>query len=288
MARTWDNWNHIAGDSPFAEHLGDDVDDFRGGREREQEERVSRLGVHMTGRSIVARALERDEDPLEHTLSHYTQKRTSSHYLLHWAGELWQMTDDRIRVDHIGVYEKERALYLGGGWARGEPDHKDRVISAKTVKMWKAAWPGYKSPQHLFPTHSVNNVSVGVEMPPCFVSGKYLAEPLRDGLWHTSAQHLGVALLACDLASRHGWKGNWWIDPKGGPRTPILPGHEDCDLYGRSQPSGGWDPGVLRSDPRWDWDTVIHLIMMRQTYGELCRYLVMAADVVGTTATLLF
>jgi hypothetical protein len=287
MARTWNNWNHISGDSEYAQRLGDD-DDFRDGRERKPSEYVSRLGVHMTGRSIVARAIKRNENILEHILSYYTQKSTSSHYLLHWDGELWQMTDDRIRVPHIGVTASERALYLSGAWAKGAPDREGRVISAATVKLWRAAWPHYKSPQHLFPTDSVNNVSVGVEMPPCWVSGKYLAEPLRDGLWHTAAQHLGIALLACDLAKRHSWERNWWIDPKGGPRTPILPGHEDCDLYGRSQSTGGWDPGALRSSPRWDWDTVIHLIMMRQTYGELRRYLVMAADVVGRTATKLF
>lgn len=273
MARDWKTWGGIAGDSDLAQRLDDDVDDFRGGRERTADEAVEHLVAHMTGRTFVADAIRRGMDPLEALLAYYTQKRTSSHYLGGWAGELWQMTDDRIRVDHVGVYSVERRLYLRGGWARGEADHEGRVIAAATVRRWRKAWPEYKSPQHLFAGKSINDRSTGIEMPPCWVGGSYLAEPLRPGLWHTAAQHCLFAMLACDHADRHGWRANWWLDPRGGPRSPTLPGHEDVDLYGRSQKSGGWDPGALRKSPRWDWVSVSAMIGLRLVAPTLRSFL---------------
>jgi len=288
MTRVWKVWADTAGDSSLAMRLDDDADDWRGGRERRSDESVGVLVVHMTGRTIVAKALREGLDPLEKCLSYYTTKRTSSHYLIGYDGELWQMTDDRIRVGHVGVETPERALYLNGGWAQGVADHEGRKISKATVASWRKAWPHYKSPQHLFHTKSVNNVSVGIEMPPCYVNGGYIAPPLRKGLWHTAAQHLGVALLACDLADRWGWGPGWLFDPKGGPRSPALPGHEDVDLYGRSQPSGGWDPGALRAQPRWDWPMVHSLIGMRLAAGGISAFLARAASAVGVAATRLF
>ena len=263
MARDWKTWGGIAGDSDLAQRLADDVDDFRGGRERRANEPVEHLVAHMTGRTFIAKAIKRGDDPLEALLAYYTQKRTSSHYLGGWHGELWQMTDDRIRVPHVGVTAAERRLYLSGAWREGVADPDGRVISQATLGYWDRAWPQYPSPQSLFRSRSINDRSVGMEMPPCWVGGVYLAEPLRDGLWHTAAQHCLCAMLACDLADRHGWRPNWWIDPRGGPRTLTLPGHEDVDLYGRSQKSGGWDPGALRKSPRWDWPTVRAMIGFR-------------------------
>ncbi len=288
MARDWKTWGGIAGDSDLALRLDDDVDDWRGGRERRATEPVEHLVAHMTGRTFIAAAIKRGDDPLEALLSYYTSKRTSSHYLGGWAGELYQMTDDRIRVDHVGVYATERRLYLRGGWARGKPDHEGRVIAAATVRRWREAWPEYKSPQHLFAGKAINDRSCGIEMPPCWVGGKYIAEPLRPGLWHTAAQHCLYAMLACDLADRHGWRPNWWIDPKGGPRSPTLPGHCDVDLYGRSQKSGGWDPGALRKSPRWDWPTVQSLIGWRLVSTSLRVFLRQVGDAFGRAAVALF
>lgn len=288
MGRDWKTWGGIAGDSELALRLDDDADDWRGGRERTADEVVEHLVVHMTGRTFVARAMKRGDDPLEALLAYYTQKRTSSHYLGGWAGELWQMTDDRIRVGHVGVTATERRLYLRGGWARGEPDHEGRVIAPPTVKRWREAWPGYKSPQHLFDGKSINDRAVGIEMPPCWVGGEYIEEPLRDGLWHTAAQHCLVAMLACDLAERHGWHRVWWMDPRGGRRTPSLPGHEDVDLYGRSQKTGGWDPGALRKSPRWDWDTVQRLVVLRLSAHSFVAFLRHVADTFGREVVALF
>jgi hypothetical protein len=290
-ARKWKHWPNQSGDSPLAQRLDDDVDDFRGGRERTKKKPVSRLVIHMTGRTIVGSAIKEGLDPIEKCLSYYTTKLTSSHFLQGFGGELWQMTDERIRVGHVNTNDGtkfERPLYLDGSWARGAPGEKGDVISPFTVKTWKSYWPHYKSPQHLFPGFSVNDTSVGAENIPCLTGSTYLAEPLRPGLWHTAAQHVGMALLACDLADRWSWLGQWWRDPKGGPRAPTLPGHEDVDLYGRAQKSGGWDPGALRTAPRWDWPFVTNMIVLRLTVGEHLGFLRRAADVVGRTAVALF
>lgn len=287
-SRDWKTWGGIAGDSALAMRLDDAADDWRGGRERRATEPVEHLVAHMTGRTFIAKALRDGLDPLEALLSYYTSKRTSSHYLGGWAGELWQMTDDRIRVPHVGVTAAERALYLSGQWREGVADPDGRTISTTTITQWDLAWPKYPSPQHLFAGRSINDRSVGIEMPPCWVGGKYLAEPLAPGLWHTSGQICLVALLACDLAERHGWRAEWWTDPRGGPRTPTLPGHEDCDLFGRSQKSGGWDPGALRASPRWDWAAVDQVIRLRLAADSWRAFARKIANVFGRSALALF
>ena len=143
-------------------------------------------------------------------------------------------------------------------------------ISPTSVKYWESDWHQYKSPQHLFPSRAVNNVYVGVEMPPCgtYQKGKWEhlpgVLPLRPGLRHTLEQHVTAAVLACDLAERHEWPEKWWEDPKGCVRSPRLLGHEDVDLFGRSNKTGGWDPGHLRKNPWWDWDFVYSVVKMTE------------------------
>ena len=65
MPRVWKTWGGISGDSPLAMRLDDDVDDLRGGRERRANESISMLVAHMTGRTFVARASKRGDDPHE-------------------------------------------------------------------------------------------------------------------------------------------------------------------------------------------------------------------------------
>lgn len=261
----WNHFDDVVGDSPLAKEIPGRNNDNRSSRQRRKSERVSRVVAHMTGGSIVKKAIDHGRDPVEKCLDYYTSKGTSSHYLIGYDGTVYQMTDDHLRVGHVGVTTKERAEYLNGGWARGN-DVNGEKVSPQTVELWHAAWPHYKSPQHLFPSRSINDVSVGVEMPPCGYNQRGGWKPLdgqtpmRPGLRHTREQHLMFAALAVDVASRWKFDDGWWNDPKGGPRSPQLPGHEDVDLYGRSQRSGGWDPGALRTSPWWDWDYVISSI----------------------------
>lgn len=277
MGREWKNFRGISGDSMLADHIdkktgavvprGDDLDDviqlddYRESREREQDEPVTHLVVHMTGSSIVARAVDNGRDPFEECKRYYTEKATSSHYLLGYDGRILQQTDEHLRVGHVGVSGAERRAYLDGDWLDDFPDD--------LVALWREHWPGYKTPQHLFAARSINDCSVGVEMPPCgrYVGGEWTALEGVDR-WkktrHTFQQHVGVALLAVDVATRWSWPDEWWMDPGGGPRAPRLPGHEDLDLYGRSKNGQGWDPGGLRRWPWWDWPTVYRLIEMQR------------------------
>jgi N-acetyl-anhydromuramyl-L-alanine amidase AmpD len=225
--------------------------------------------VHMTGSSIVSKAIKKGVSPIEECLRYYCGKRTSSHYLIGYDGQIYALTNEALRVGHVGVYAPERAAYLDGGWKRDAVVHsqgeKLGPLSAETVFQWGRSWPHYESPQHLFPGRSVNDVSIASEMPPV---GYY-----RKGHWHvlpgmrrwaftrhTKEQHYAVARLAADIAQRYDWPDNWLEDPKGGPRSPRLLGHEDVDLFGRSDRGGGWDPGYLRIEPRWDWPLVYRAI----------------------------
>ena len=260
MTREWKNFNDITGDSPLAEQVSD-TNDHRNARERREDENVDVFVVHMTGASIVKDAVEQGAEPFEYCLNYYTGKDASVHYLLGYDGRLFQMTDEHLRVGHVGVYAAERAAYLSGAWAEGETvqvgNKELGPISEHAVAHWRENWPAYNSPQHLFRTRYVNNVSVGVEMPPCgyYKNGSWEPFPhvnRHKNTRHTVEQHIGVAALACDIAERWGWPDRWWEDPEGGPRSPHLVGHEDVDLFGRSDRGGGWDPGYLRDSPRWD------------------------------------
>ncbi len=292
MPRVWKSFPDVVGDSSLAMRLDDDADDWRGGDERPLEDPVELLVIHMSGRNIVKQALDRGLDPIEHAFAYYTTKRTSSHYLGGYNGELWQMTDDRIRVGHVGVSADERRAYLDGRWQRGKRARGQRgewldAPNDFTIEKWREAFPGHKSPQHLFAARSVNDRSVGIEFVPCLYGSRYVAEPLREGLWHTAAQHVAAALLACDLAARWGWPEGWHRVPGDGLRLLSVLGHEDVDLYGRSQASGGWDPGALRTSPRWDWLFVYHLISVRLGL-PLGRFLGVVGDTLGRTVAALF
>jgi hypothetical protein len=222
---------------------------------------ITRFVVHMTGSSIVSKAVRRGTKPVDACLDYYCANKTSSHYLIDLDGTIYALTDERIRVGHVGVYADERRCYLDGSWAQGalpkeSPDVK--VISREAVAQWHQAWPAYESPQHLFSTRSINDCSVASEMPPAgyYVGGIWRQLPgveLWGGTRHTVEQHVAVAQLALDLATRHAWPAHWLRDQHGGPRTPWVLGHEDVDLFGRADAGGGWDPGALRSRARWDW-----------------------------------
>jgi hypothetical protein len=293
----WNYFNDIPGDSPLAVIDGY-KNDRRKTRQRRKKERVTCLVVHMTGGTIVSKAIAAGLDPYEKCLSYYTTKDTSSHYLLGYDGMLFQMTDEHLRVGHVGVHSDEMKAYRDGRWARGKSakgSKKEGNLKAptkKTVELWKESWPQYAHPQMIAKFHgqnSINNCSVGVEMPPCgyHVKGKWTSlydlglsdyKPMRPGLRHTTAQHVGIALLACDIAERWGWPDGWWNDPKGGPRTPYLPGHEDVDLYGRSNKYGGWDPGALKTNHWWSWDFVTNVIRIRQTVDSFAQYVKLVTE----------
>jgi N-acetyl-anhydromuramyl-L-alanine amidase AmpD len=194
------------------------------------------LCVHTSGRGILSRALRDDMDPVDAALKWYrASTRSGVHYVVGWDGCLFQMLDDNKRGAHVGLSRKDRRAYLDGSWMWGK--------SQRALTLWRNKW-ARKSPQHLYPAKSVNDCYIGIEMVPL--------PALRvgsDGLWFTPAQHEAVRHLACDLAHRHKW-------PKGWQFSPRLLGHEDVSSHGRWDNGGGWDPGALRTKPRFDWSAV--------------------------------
>jgi len=271
--RAWSRFPEVDGDCPFAFRLSNDhLDDHRLSRERF--DRVDTIVAHTTGGTWASKQVKKnpnasDQDLLEYILDYYwrkgktPRKSTSSHYFIWWDGRIFQLSDDHLRVGHVGVSGDERRAYLDGSWeekgkAKGQSSEGMKgPISSRAVKEWKKAWPHYKSPQHLFGTRYVNYCSVGVEMAPCVVDGKARAEPIGEGYRFTMAQHQSFCALTVDVAKRWGWEGDWIKDPKGGPWSPRVAGHSDFDLYGRSTSRAGmWDPGGHRNPPWFDWTFV--------------------------------
>ncbi len=196
--------------------------------------------MHTSGRGIVDRAKRNDVPAIELALLWYRAKEQSGvHYVIDHDGTIYQMLPDNRRGAHVGISRKERRGYLSGRWIK--------ETSIPVGFAWRRRWPGFVSPQHLYPTRSPNSCYVGVELLPL------LAQHVgSDGLWFSKAQHRAVGALARDMAERHGW-------PEGWEESPRLVGHEDIDAYARWDRRGGWDPGALRAGPRFSWQLMLEV-----------------------------
>lgn len=194
------------------------------------------LMLHTSGRGIVARADRNRVPPIVLALTWYKLK-SGVHYLIGYDGTIYQMLDDNRRGAHVGVSMLQRLSYLSGRWLRS------KNLSTKAIALWLRRWPGYKSPQHLYPTRSPNSCYIGVEMIP-------LMEPDENtGLWFTPEQHCAARALADDIGQRQGWPEDW-------KETPRLVGHEDISAFTRWDKNGGWDPAGMRDTPRFDWSKI--------------------------------
>lgn len=213
-------------------------------RPRKYRKKTYGLVVHTTGSGVTSKAIKKKKDVLSLCLDRYL-KTGGATYLNGWVGHLIQMAND---------------FELAYGASVKEQLHQhpwDANVSAITSNTWEDRWEhleGVDSPLDLFPTNYANSCYVHVEMPPVFGYDQrdklvQLAEAMRPGLWFTKAQHDNVVLLAIDLADRNNWPDKWW-------RTGRLVGHEDVSPHTRHIESGGWDPGALRTKPRFDWDYV--------------------------------
>lgn len=192
------------------------------------------LCAHTSGRGIVKRANRNGVKPIDLALQWYRGLRRSGvHFVIGYDGTVYQMLEANIRGAHVGISRRERRRYLNGKWANDVPPG--------ALKLWMKQWEGSKSPQHLYPAKSVNDCYVGVEMTP-------LLNATEDGLWFTPEQHRALLELYQQLALMYGWP----LCTLSLPNKRFL-GHEDVDAYARWQKSGGWDPGALRSNPRFSW-----------------------------------
>lgn len=200
--------------------------------------------VHTTGRGIVDKALAKGADPLYYAASYYLDpKPYGAHYVIGWDGTILQLADDHEKMWHVGLNKKERKAFLNGNW--------ESTVSPKFLKHWKAKWRSqYKSPSHLYPGKSINNVYVGIETVPLVFPNPDGAVPYvpEYGLF-TTEQHKSIAKLSSDIAQR-------WKFPNGWERTGRFVGHEDVNPLRRSNKIGGWDPGARRDHPVLDWDYI--------------------------------
>ena len=198
--------------------------------------------VHTTGAGIYAAASKANETPIEWVLDYYRQ-RGSCHYLVTRAGSCYQILPETVRGAHAGgssiqAAERRRKLCLSGKW--------EKECHAKGVELWKARWPGYKSPQHLFPGKSPNDSYIGIEL-------QAPEKPPKSGSWFTEEQMHRLADITIDISIRRKYPEGWHLSPR-------LAGHEDVDPLERWDARGGWDPGGLRDVFRFDWASLIAAI----------------------------
>lgn len=200
--------------------------------------------VHTTGRGVVESARRTGRAPEDVAIRIYLKsQRGELHdyrwggptYLIDHGGAIYQMAPDRCLTAHAG--STDRPHYLDGSWAH-------RATPA-TLRHWRAAWPGHRSPQHLYPAKSANISYVGVEVIP--LGAGLGGAPRARGELFALAQYEALARLGRDLAARHGWPDDW-------ARGPRLVGHEDVQPLRRQDSGGGWDPGHLREPGRRYFD----------------------------------
>jgi hypothetical protein len=231
-----------------------------GDRPKAWQGQVYGLVVHTTGGGLPAKARDKGVYHTVQAVAHYSESH-GCHYINGWrgiaGGDFLQVANEREQAKGVGVTSKDPRLDQRRSIDRGRFESD---LPADLVTRWRARWPGHRHSLELLPgTRTANSCYVHMECVPCVFhyDGKLVtaAEPLRPGLRFTRAQHDTVALVARDIASRNGWPldQQWW-------RTPRLLGHEDLTPISRHTPSGGWDPGYLRSDPYFDWDYVYEAI----------------------------
>ena len=194
------------------------------------------VAVHTTGRGCY------DKDNPVEWLCNYYKDTGGPHYLItHKTSTLFQFAPEDMKGAHIGISPEEREKCLSGKW---EDD-----FSSAAIERWSARWPGKKSPQHLFPTKYPNECYIGIELQP----SKRGSWGKHWPYWFSPFQHFILAFLCYDIAMRNRFPKDWY-------RTSRLIGHEDVDPYGRWKRNEGWDPGVLRKKPRFNWERLVDIL----------------------------
>jgi hypothetical protein len=72
-----------------------------------------------------------------------------ANYLVDFDGTIAQIADEHERAPHIGMTSLDRDAYLSGRWKKKLP--------TAFASSWRARWPRYASPSHLYPGRSPNN-----------------------------------------------------------------------------------------------------------------------------------
>lgn len=189
--------------------------------------------MHTTGGGIVRRAESLRSDPFKAVVDLYTTPGMSfPHAVIGWSGELAIIADDVVQAWGcvIGLPELRRYQL---GWADGtEP----------LAKRWRAAWPTMTTPMSLFPDGIPNNVYLHVE--------------LLERCPYSPAQYEVLAAWIADIWQRYSLP----LSYRAAREAGRLVGHEDVNPLARFNKEGGWDPGALREEPRFDWHRVLKLL----------------------------
>lgn len=230
---------HVRPDVVGVSPLGTPVDAMRVVPERTAP--VYGFALHCTGSGLTADAIRHGVDVLKFAGDYYQKPGTYfAHYVIGFAGEVVQISDEHLHAQHVGFLAAERAAFLDGSWKT--------KVDPWYAGAWAKRWPNYKSPAHLFPGPSPNDVYVGAEM--LVWANGCPGRPLGSGTNHTAEQHVVAARLVADVAAR-------WGFPPGWQDTGRLACHEDLNPLNRSNGFGGWDPGVLRKSADlalFDWE----------------------------------
>jgi N-acetyl-anhydromuramyl-L-alanine amidase AmpD len=189
------------------------------------------LMVHTTGRTLVTRAQENRQTPMERAVRVYS-RGPFPHYVIDWSGKLVQIAGEEIRAAHAGISRKEARQYKEGHWVNN--------VSKTALERWRSRWRDFETPLDLFPGRSPNSAYIGVELIPQLTADE------DTGSWFTEEQYQMVAYLADDLSVRYGIS----------LEDNRLVGHEDVEPLSRWNRAGGWDPGAMRAQPRFLWSQV--------------------------------
>lgn len=217
------------------------------------------LVLHTTGSGLPAKAKEASMSPLVRAVNYYT-KEHGTHYVCGWRGldgDLLQVANEREQAHGVGTGDQRASNKTG--WRKDLPP--------SMVKRWESRWGHLEAnnPLELFPNKYVNSSYCHLEMIPCVFHYKNklhtAAEPMAPGLRFTKDQHDAVVALTLDVAERNGWpidtdtSPGWW-------ESGRFVGHEDVSPITRHVKAGGWDPGLMRAKPWFDWDYVIDKILV--------------------------
>lgn len=189
------------------------------------------LCVHTMGTDPWDVAKRLKIDPFEWVVSYYARPDAyGPHYAINRDGTIIQISSEEEKAAHVGLTAKQREMYLSGAWEKTHP----RVFA-----RWKENWlhHNHKSPSHLYPGPSPNNVYIGVELLP----------DKEYGVFFTDEQYKALRALWIDIRLRHGLVAF---------QKERFLGHEDLNPLDRWSEGGGWDPGALREKPFFDWKAV--------------------------------
>lgn len=221
--------------------------------------------VHTTGSGVYKPALvEKHGSAFKVALAVYASPSMSvAHYVIDYeTGKIAQVVDDGLIAPHCGIDGWQLQAMADGSWdddRLSDAAHRlfrdyvsenaplPRPPSKVALALWKARWQTpagyYRAPRYIYPSKSPNADFCGIELIP--------APPgYPHQIRYSDVQLNSLAHLVHDLQNR--WDCRMRKIGESFP-TPRLLGHEDLDPFDRWDSAGGWDPGALRHQPRFDW-----------------------------------